>query len=70
MSDAPAPTPDPVEMNVEGAVAGTTGTAVEGAAVAVYPGSSDSTLDEGATGEDGSYALALTAQEDRAPTVS
>ena len=36
--------------------------AVAGANVAVYLDGGDSTLDEGATGEDGSYALSLTAQ--------
>jgi hypothetical protein len=35
----------------------------------VYPGGSDSALDETATGEDGSYALSFTAQEDEAPKV-
>ena len=59
-SDVPAPMPDPIEVSVEGA-------AVAGAAVAVCVGSSDSALNEGATGEDGNYVRSLTAQENEAP---
>ena len=66
-SDVPAPTPDPIEVSFEGAASDTSGAAVAGAAVAVYPGGSDSTLDETTTGEDGSYTLSFTAQEDEAP---
>ena len=66
-SDVPAPTPDPIEVSVEGAASDTSGAAVAGAAVAVYPCGSDSTLDETTTGEDGSYTLSFTAQEDEAP---
>ena len=63
----PAPTPEPIEVSVEGVASDTSGAAVADAAVAVYPSGSDSALDEGATGEDGSYALSFTAQEDEAP---
>ncbi|NBB87607.1 MAG: hypothetical protein GVY12_15480, partial [Bacteroidetes bacterium] len=66
-SDVPAPTPDPIEVSVEGTVADTSGAAVAGAAVAVYPGGSDSALDETATGEDGTYALSFAVEEDEAP---
>ena len=63
----PAPTADPIEVSVEGAVADTTGAMIEGAGVTVYPGGSNSALDETTTGEDGSYALSFTVEENDAP---
>ena len=63
----PPPTPDPIEVTVEGAASDTSGAAVAGANVAVYPSDGESALDETTTGEDGSYALSFTAQEDEAP---
>ena len=63
----PPPTPDPIELSVEGAASDTSGAAVAGAAVAVYPGGGDSALDETATGEDGSYALSFSVEENDAP---
>ncbi|NBB86390.1 MAG: hypothetical protein GVY12_09280 [Bacteroidetes bacterium] len=67
MRDVPAPTPGSIEVTVEDAASDTTGVGVAGAAVVVYPGGSDSALDEGATGADGSYALSFTVLEDDAP---